>query len=610
MSTSGGSCHLPATSAGSRGRRLWAPPGRETRRFLLRVGFGLGLYALVARAYFIVFYHGFNVVFPRFDELGRELTSLDFSFLVSLPYSSPFMLGASVLHPVFGPALFLAAVVPFLAYRDLAWSSFRSSKLLRNWITWLAAVLAWAFSTYDYNLYVDEAHYIDRILLIVLAGLVWRHPAFLSLFLSHCLLMMSQFLHPLGWLSVTDKSLLFSILLVFQTVVYLRAAGALERKLARASSARPAPWRRWLARVAEPLRGLNTGFFFYLALCSIGVHYFAPAVTKIAISPHGFEWMLDDEFAADTVFTFERGWLSWLPDETLGRIVSLIAAVDSWLLVGTMLLELAALFIVFRRSVTLSLLALFVCFHSTIMAVAGVFFWKWILLDIALIPVLLWLDKVSLKEIYGRRAVLSSLLLITCGFIVFQPTRLGWFDTRYHTASRLEVVGESGQRYVLNKSFMDPYEMFFTFDKYHFLDHKRTLFVGSWNVDYEQSVRIRQAGIEGIEELVLAEGRVPYDAEKSEDLFEFLRLFFSRLNQRGSKEVFLSYLAAPHHIFMYERGGVYDLQEPIESIWITFYEQYWDGERIYPLQESRVGPIRIPKSTTPPGEGTSFTADN
>ena len=64
---------------------------------------------------------------------------------------------------------------------------------------------------------------------------------------------------------------------------------------------------------------------------------------------------------------------------------------------------------------TAALLLGLIGLHLGILVVSGIFFWKWIVVDLLLVVVLLTLPTVSLREIYNRRMFVVSLLLILGG---------------------------------------------------------------------------------------------------------------------------------------------------------------------------------------------------
>lgn len=81
--------------------------------------------------------------------------------------------------------------------------------------------VACAYSTYDFNLYLDQAHYIDRFLLLVLGALAFLHPAFIPLLVVEAFILLFQFDHPLGSYTLTDKRIVLVGLILFSVWLYL-----------------------------------------------------------------------------------------------------------------------------------------------------------------------------------------------------------------------------------------------------------------------------------------------------------------------------------------------------------------------------------------------------
>ena len=73
------------------------------------------------------------------------------------------------------------------------WQDFPKGKYLRFLLTLTTAILAWKFSTYDYNLFFDQTHYYDRFLLLAFIPLVYWRPVFVFPFLLVLLPIIGQF---------------------------------------------------------------------------------------------------------------------------------------------------------------------------------------------------------------------------------------------------------------------------------------------------------------------------------------------------------------------------------------------------------------------------------
>ena len=117
------------------------------------------------------------------------------------------------------------------------------------------------------------------------------------------------------------------------------------------------------------------------------------------------------------------------------------------ILVGTLALQLGALFMCYRRNLTLEWLLGYELLHIGIFLMSGICFWKWILLNIGLIILMKKLDENCLRTVFSRKYFILSLIVILCSPLYFKPVWLAWFDTKFNNYYRVEVIGESGSAY-------------------------------------------------------------------------------------------------------------------------------------------------------------------
>ena len=80
-------------------------------------------------------------------------------------------------------ALVLGAVLGRLPAWARRWTDLETGRSLRWLIVGVTALTAWTFATYDLNLYANQDHHLDRLLLVALAVGVWWRPGFVLPFL-------------------------------------------------------------------------------------------------------------------------------------------------------------------------------------------------------------------------------------------------------------------------------------------------------------------------------------------------------------------------------------------------------------------------------------------
>jgi len=122
------------------------------------------------------------------------------------------------------PVLFTIAIsIPLvLGWKRLRWEALGPDRTLQIFVCVLIFTIAWAFSLYEYNFYLDRGHYADRLILIGLAALsVWR-PGFVPLFLLQAFLLAGQFDCPLRNFKRTDVLVLFEVLVAWTGYAFIK----------------------------------------------------------------------------------------------------------------------------------------------------------------------------------------------------------------------------------------------------------------------------------------------------------------------------------------------------------------------------------------------------
>ena len=127
------------------------------------------------------------------------------------------------LHPKTGLPLLAIVTVGFVRPVWFRWDELDHDKVLRSFVGLVTVVLAWVFSTYDYNFFFDQSHLADRILLCVLSGLVLWRPVFVLPFVLLVVAIAWQFYFPIGGYSVAQPFLLVRVLILFVAMFFVLA---------------------------------------------------------------------------------------------------------------------------------------------------------------------------------------------------------------------------------------------------------------------------------------------------------------------------------------------------------------------------------------------------
>ncbi|MGB8223343.1 MAG: hypothetical protein WCF10_12235, partial [Polyangiales bacterium] len=86
--------------------------------------------------------------------------------------------GARRQNPVVPQLLFLLLPTALIltARVRIRWDQWDNGKALRNLVMTLLIILTWSATTFDYNIYLNQGHFLDRLLAIFLTALCWRFP--------------------------------------------------------------------------------------------------------------------------------------------------------------------------------------------------------------------------------------------------------------------------------------------------------------------------------------------------------------------------------------------------------------------------------------------------
>ncbi len=366
------------------------------------------------------------VVYVAFDRLLRTASRLPESDYLAKSYLPG--LAASYLR---ADALILLAIVGLLVWkvpRRLGWSEI--GRGLRGVALVATIVMVWAAAFYAPNEYLQQAHIWERVLLVALAALsVWR-PLFLLPLLALMHTAMWQFDVPIPGYSWTDKLLPVRLLGVL-------AAAAVVRPLRKRPAIDVVPW-------------------FVLAI--FGAHYWFPGWKKASIG-----WLEHSQVGQIAWAATENGWSSWVTENAL----DVVTALQPVLMVSVLLLELAACVVGVHRRVATLLSLGWVLMHLSIFAMTGIFFWKWIAVNIAFV---VWLRRADLGPLEQRLP--AVLVLVLAAPLWCQPPILAWYNTRVNERYEFVGVGETAtgeSRCVLTPPFFAPYDIAFSQHRFGFL---------------------------------------------------------------------------------------------------------------------------------------------
>lgn len=461
--------------------------------------------------------------------------------------------------------LFAIGVSVALLLRKLSWRDDELGKL-RVIFASSALVLAWSYGLYPYNHYLGQAHLLDRALVVGLAVLVVRHPAFFPPFVWALVVVLGQFKQPLGY-SWTDIDLVVDASSILVGALVLRALGLMRAQ----------------------------GVVFAL-LVLIGAQYFDAARLKHVISPTGFEWALENDIANLWVSSHLNGWLPDLSADTVLAIARFVSSVAVPLQLATLVLEAAPLVMLFSRRLTIVVLLALVAMHLGILAASGIFFWKWAVLCCAVALALYRFGRDWLQPRW--MALVVAPLIFMGGKWADVGNGLAWWDTRISQYHQLWAVTDDGQRFRLDEHDLAPYDKTIAQDRFFYLhdepNYTRTL--GAATGGYRQYRTIQDAAsVERVEQLIeRAKGK--YDEKRAKRFDRFVRDFLRSRNARKDDLLvrFLAFISPPMHIgHRAPSPQRLPRDKKVVQVDVVFREVWFDGKALHDLGEKTVREIAL-----------------
>lgn len=432
---------------------------------------------------------------------------------------------------------------------------------LRAFITLVAASLAWNFSVLDRNAYFAQWHLLDRILLVLCIPLIAYRPYGVFVFLLILIPFMNQFRHP-GCLMFMypEKHHLTDVLVLFSSYLLLR----LNRK------------RDWP--------------FYFVLLCLVAAHYWPSGIVKLRM-----HWLWENELSNMIFSSHANGWLAGWTNDSIMRIHYLMRWIDFPLRVFTLVIELAALCLLWNRRINLGIVFSWVLLHMGIAATSGICFLNWIVLDLGIVFLLRRPIAENRQSIFHWPGAVISTLLIFFGSYWVNTSTFAWFDTRMCYSYRLSAETESGGHYRVMPSSLAPYDFAFTWNLFEYLDSDKQLPIRYGNARSKEIARLVKQ-ITTADELFAAEqefGKVFYDEHMTETYREFVRTFFSELNRRP-KSSWLGWIQRPADMISSRVDGAYGFESQIKAITVLQITTLFDDRQFREIRTKQLMRIEIP----------------
>jgi len=289
--------------------------------------------------------------------------------------------------------------------------------------------------------------------------------------------------------------------------------------------------------------------YVLIVLVAIAAHfgnYFYSAGAKFALDNDAFTWILENQTHYLTLAADISNVLPLEINETVTAFTHEIVR-DSVLIANTSTFAIQVLAIVglwrIRHAITLT-----ICYdvmHLFIFLVSGIFFWKWIILNLAIV-----FSLAQIKELKCSRPVFVMLCGVTVTSpLFFNTVTLGWFDSASFNHAYFMAVTNDGKEYEVPSNYFLSASVSVAQQKYlgkPFIGHFET---GTWSgVDNTKS---------DLKERMYAsnECRLPVGDESemtlhaSRILSRFVRLHHKYILSKVDRDGRFDYDLYPHHIW-------------------------------------------------------------
>ncbi len=368
---------------------------------------------------------GMFALYALLDNATRVLSDMNVASL-----DDPFLLTGAIrssLIPFLAALVGLASVTWRWPGRIWArWTALDRGPVLRALAAAFLVVLTWQGSLYEYNYLLDQAHLLDRLVLVVLAVASFYRPVFLSFFALQSRVIAGQFEYPFGTTAAQniDELLVIALLAIAAAHLLYVFTGSID-----------------------------TSPVLLILSAAIATHFFIPGRSKLAI-----DWLSTNDISNLPLSGYTAGWLGQ-GDGSFSRQMSNFASnFNSPLLVGTLAIELGSVLAAMHYKLMRWWLPIASLFHLVTFLYTGFWFLTWLTFEIGLLIIFTrrslrdWLDENSTP----LRAAITAAAVLFAGSLLFHPPKLAWLDAPVSYGYRIEATGESGMRYQVPISTFSP----------------------------------------------------------------------------------------------------------------------------------------------------------
>lgn len=443
------------------------------------------------------------------------------------------------------------------------WRDLERGRDLRWLVLAITGIAAWALSCYPRNLYLGQTHNLDRLLVVALwLAIAWR-PVFVLPFALAAAAVAGQFTIPLGFISWTEMRVVMYFPVLF---------GAF-----------------WLVRVGTT--GPRSDVFIYAFCCLLAATYWTSGFGKLRV-----DWLSHPHVHLLLLGARANGWLAQAAADVVVRIADALQHIARPLMLVTLVLECGALILLWRRWSLVGFLLLAVTFHLVTLALTGIFFWKWIALELFLLAYLLHGARLAGPVFFTTGRFALSVLLIAASPLWVTTEDLTWFDTPLTYSLRFEGVAAHGAVHALPAGFFRPYSDAVVLGTFPGVAPRAQL-TRAMGVTMERDLARMLVAARSAEEIFAMErsrGRSRLDPDANAAFDEFVARHAERARCRAEREpLLLRIAAAPRHLWTFPLYASLPCDARLVAVRVYELTTFFDGDSLRVIRRQLVREIAV-----------------
>jgi hypothetical protein len=196
-----------------------------------------------------------------------------------------------------------------------------------------------------------------------------------------------------------------------------------------------------------------TWAFVLIFMAAVSAHfsnYVYSGMQKLLLDGGPFLWVFSNPTYILSANSFISGYvpIGSFPELTYLMIATLEVL---WPVMNVVILlaQLGALVFVFRRATLIGATLFYDLTHVVIFIISGIMFWKWVLLNSALVAAMRYLPAMAER----RTSVVLSIFVVLAAPETFHIVRLGWYDTPAMARTEIIAVTNDGKEHLVPSNF-------------------------------------------------------------------------------------------------------------------------------------------------------------